>query len=285
MSPELEKRLCEEFPLLFRLSHLESPDMCCGWQGIRCGAGWYDLIRDLSKRIVEYSERHHLDPMVRNVCRRAGLLEFEVDGADERILAMCGKAREQSSHVCEICGEPGGFSPSPPYDICVSCPKHVFEKDDRPLDPDEISKLRLFNESMYELQREIILEGRRHVEVLSKRVADPLDSLDDFEIEARVTFALRNSHPEYRDEDDNILTSRRYHIPKDIAEMPRFYWNEDWGVGEGHLGLENHSYILHDLCDHDYGPGRQELSPRDILRIGEVRVDIEIAAQMFRKLP
>ena len=285
MSPDLERLLCEEFPLLFRMSHLQSPDMCCGWKGIRCHDGWYELIRDLSKKIVRHAERNRLDPIVRKISSYAALLTFEVEGADEHIRELCRQARESSSRISEFCGEPGGFSSSPPYEIRVCCPKHVVVKDDRPLLPEEISRLSLFNQWMRELQKEITREGQRQVGILSVRVADPLDPFDDFEIEAKVNFSLRPEDPEYRDDDDNFLTSRRYYIPKDLNETTIFDLNEDWGVGEMHFGVENHSYIFHDLCDHGYGSGQQQLSPRDILRIGESWIDIEIKAQMFRKLP
>lgn len=282
MSPELELLLYEEFPLLYRLRHLESPDMWCGWRGIDCGDGWYGLLRELSRAVSEHASGHFLDPMVRHVGGRGGLLYVNVEGADERILDLCGRASEKSSHVCEICGEPGGFSHSPPYEIRVCCPKHVVEKDCRPLSPDETSRLRHFNEKARELQREIVSEGRRQVEMLTKRVADPLDPLDDFEIRARVSFRLRSSDPDYRDDDDNILTIRCYCISKNLAETPHFDLIEDWWVGDGHFGVENHSYILHDLCNYFHGPGKQQLSPRDILRIGCAWIDIEIEAQMLR---
>ena len=285
ISPELEKRLCEEFPLLFRMSHLESPDMCCGWEGIRCHDGWFELIRDLSIKIMEHADRNHLDPMVKKISSRGALLQFEVEGADEYILDLCGQARKESSHICEICGAPGHFASNPPYEIRVCCPKHVVAKDDRPLTSEEVSRLRLFNQRLYGLQKEITLEGHRQVKILSQRIADPLDPLDDFEIEAKVIFSLRHDDPEYRDDDDNFLTSRRYRIRKELDEAILFELKDDWGVGERHFGVENHSYIFHDLYDHGYGPGQQELSPRDILRIGEAWIDIEIKAQMFRKLP
>lgn len=284
MSSELEKRLCEEFPLLLRMSHLESPDMCCGWMGIRCHDGWYDLIRDLSKKIMEHADRKHLDPMVRKISSRSSLLTFEVDGADEHILDLCEKAREESSRICEFCGEPGNFAPNPPYEIRVCCPKHVVFRDDRPLTPGEVFRLSLFNQRMYGLQKEITQEGQRQVKVLAARVADPLDPLDDFEIEAKIFFSLRCDDPDYREDDDNFLTGRRYRIRKDPDEATLFDLSDDWGVGESHFGVENHSYIFHDLYDHGYGPGQQELSPRDILRIGDAWVEIEIKVQMFRKL-
>lgn len=286
MSHELEKRLCQEFPLLFRRSHLESSYMCSGWRGIECHDGWYELIRGLSKNITEHANRNHLDPMVKKITSRGALLEFVVRGADEYILDLCKKAYEESSYICEICGAPGSLAPCPPNEIRVCCPDHVVVKDDRPLTLEEVSGLRLFNQRMYGLQKEITQEGQRHVKILAERIADPLDPLDDFEIEAKVFFSLREDDPEYRNDDDNFLTTRYYHIRKwPDEDTTMFDLSIDWGVGERHFGVENHSYIFHDLYDHAYGPGQQQLSPRDILRIGEAWIDIVITAQMFRKVP
>ncbi|MBW8066451.1 MAG: hypothetical protein GJU73_03310 [Ferrovum sp.] len=283
MSPELEQRLYSEFPLLYRMRHLENPDMCSGWKGIRCNDGWFDLIRTLSREIVDYSHQHHLDPMVVEVLRRGGALRMVLDdGADDHIRKLCREALEKSCRICEICGESGEFVPDQPYNIRVCCSKHAVEKDDSPLTEEEVSRLRRFNQKMFELQREIVDEGHRHVKVLSGRVADPLDPLDDFEIEAKVTFCLREDDSEFREDDDNILTGRKYYIPKDSAEESHFYSAADWGISAMHVGIENHCYIFHDLYDHSWGPGRQQLSFRDILRIGQIWIDIEIQAQIFR---
>lgn len=48
--------------------------------------------------------------------------------------------------------------------------------------------------------------------------------------------------------------------------------------------LEGPCYLFHDLYCNSFRSGSQRLSMRDILRIGDVWIDIGIQAQMFRSL-
>lgn len=290
MSPELEQRLYNAFPVLYRLHHLDSPQMCCGWEGIRCNDGWYELIRKLSRQIAKYARRHNLDPLITGVSRRGGALRVELDGADENIRLMCGNALEKSLGICEICGEPGKPVSDQPYDIRVSCLRHSWERDDRPLADDEFGRLRAANEKLYKIGLEMLEEGLRLAEPMAVRVEDPLDPMDDFEIDATLTFILREDDPDFREDDDNILTTRDYHIPKSRIEKDGSLGFRDWYlVRYWHEGVECHRienpcYIFHDLYCHEYGSGKQHLSMRDILRIGDVWIDIDVQAQMFRNL-
>ncbi len=281
MSPELEQRLFDEFPMLYRMRHVNSPNVCCGWKGVDCKDGWFDLLRNVSLQIVAYAKHNHLDPLITQIGRRAGALRVEVDCNDSHIKDLCMQALAASRNVCEVCGEPGAFSHDAPFDIKVCCPRHEVE--DRPLTQNEIEKLTAFNEMLRKLEVEIAVEGKKHVEVLARRVADPLDPLDDFEIDAVVSFYLREDDPAWRDDDDNILTKRSYwHIPKNPDEAISRYDGTDWNDRPGSRGIQNHCWTFHDLYDHEYGPGQQRLPMHDILRIGLICIEIEIQAQMFR---
>lgn len=281
MSPELEQRLYTEFPMLYRMRHIDSPYVCCGWKGIDCKDGWFDLLRNLSLQIVEYANQHHLDPLITRISRRMGALRVEVDSDDDHIKGLCQQALNASRNICEVCGEPGEFSHDAPFDIKVCCWKHIVEY--RPLTKCDIEKLTIFNETLRKLEQEIAEEGRKHVELLARRVADPLDPLDDFEIEAVVSFYLREDDPAWRDDEDNILTKRPYDIPKNPEKKQKKQYDvEDWNDRPGGWGIPNHCWMFHDLYDHEYGSGQQRLSMHDILRIGKIWIDIDIQAQMFR---
>jgi hypothetical protein len=285
MSPELEQRLYDEFSLLYRMRHLDSPKMCGGWSGIQCGDGWFDLLRKLSAEIAHYAKQQHLDPIVTEVYVRSGTLIVKVDCDDEHIHALCKKAQEVSCHTCETCGEAGDFVSDPPYGIRISCTKHVVERDDRPLTDDEIARLRIVNERLYSIGIEILEETRRNIALLNQRVADPFDPLDDFEIEIVVDFVLDENDPDYREDDDNILTSRNYWISRQGANgETELLEDRNWHEGVAPGMLESPCYIFHDLYCHSLGSGRQRLSMRDVLRIGDAWINIEIQAQMFRKL-
>jgi hypothetical protein len=46
MSPELDRKLCEEFPSIFRNRTADMRESCMRW-GFECGDGWYNIIRGL----------------------------------------------------------------------------------------------------------------------------------------------------------------------------------------------------------------------------------------------
>lgn len=46
MSPDLDKKLCEEFPSIFRNRNADKTQSCMHW-GFECGDGWYNIIRGI----------------------------------------------------------------------------------------------------------------------------------------------------------------------------------------------------------------------------------------------
>ena len=46
MSPELDKALCEKYPLIFANRNGDKMDTCMAW-GPECGDGWYNIINTL----------------------------------------------------------------------------------------------------------------------------------------------------------------------------------------------------------------------------------------------
>ena len=46
MSPELDKALCEKYPLIFANRNGDKMDTCMAW-GLECGDGWYNIINTL----------------------------------------------------------------------------------------------------------------------------------------------------------------------------------------------------------------------------------------------
>lgn len=281
MSPELEQILYSEFPMLYRLHHRDIPDMCCGWDGIECHDGWFELLRGISNDIVEYAKTNHLDPVVTRVSRFHGALRMQIDGGDNTLLMIIVKAIELSSRVCEICGAPGRYIPLAPYDMEVRCESHSIEKDRTPLSESEISALRRVNDQLRALTVEMKEEALRQVQILEGRVADSTDPVDDFCIDVEVKFILSDDDPEYREDDDNILASRSYLFGRKSAEL----WGDTrWEEQGRDFGVKNHCYLFHELYDHGYGSGQHKIGMRDILRIGDAWVDVVVRNQMYRKL-
>lgn len=147
MSPELDKKLCEAYPLLFKDRHRDMRETAMCW-GFEVGDGWYSLIdslcalicwpyqqacehyrylRDL-EGVEEYPggkvigaiavERARLAmedaatavPVAVQVKEKFGTLRFYVRGVRSRSEAVrhyIEFAEYISSRTCEVCGAPG----------------------------------------------------------------------------------------------------------------------------------------------------------------------------------
>jgi hypothetical protein len=144
MSPELEEKLAQAYPLLFRQEHGEvnaTPTTC----GFEVGDGWYDLIDSLCGLIYWPYERarQHFEsarqgesvegadraetttaerletarfamkaaaealPMLTQVKEKFGTLRVYTCGGDDAVERYVEFAEYFSSRVCEDCGAPG----------------------------------------------------------------------------------------------------------------------------------------------------------------------------------
>lgn len=110
MSPELDKKLCEKYPKLFRQRNLPMTETAMCW-GFECGDGWYDLIDRLCGTIQNYIDYNgHLGvPQVEvvQVKEKFGTLRFYTHGGNEKIDGMIWFAENMSGRICETCGKPG----------------------------------------------------------------------------------------------------------------------------------------------------------------------------------
>lgn len=112
MSPELDAKLCGDYPLIFanRTADPGSTLMCWGFDH---GDGWYLLIDRLCRHI-----QHHIDSAARQgrtvpqvvavqVKEKFGTLRFYADGGDEFTRSAIWFAEALSGDICEVCGDPG----------------------------------------------------------------------------------------------------------------------------------------------------------------------------------
>lgn len=160
--------------------------------------------------------------------------------------------------------------------------RSVIEKDKSPFLESEICALNRVNEQLRALSVEMKDEALRQMQLLEVRVADSADPVDDYCIVVEVQYVLSEDDAEYREDGDNILTSREYVFDRRNAKL----WENDFGheeIGKD-LGVKNHCRLFYDLYDFGYGHGQQRISLRDILRIGDVLVDVVVRNQMYRKL-
>jgi hypothetical protein len=144
MSPELDKKLCEEFPEIFkdRYGDMQQTAMCWGFE---CGDGWYGIIRFLCRQLMrdynrakqaydhckvmlekedksQWREWHHrtytqeelakrkekLDscviPVAAQVKEKFGGLRFYLDRATDAQYDLVSMIGNLSYSVCEECG-------------------------------------------------------------------------------------------------------------------------------------------------------------------------------------
>lgn len=108
MSPELDKQLCEKYPVIFSQRNGSPQETAMCW-GFDCGNGWYDLIDKLCENIqnhIVYGS--DVPPVVAlQVKEKYGTLRFYAHGGDEYISGLITMAESMSGRICEICGNKG----------------------------------------------------------------------------------------------------------------------------------------------------------------------------------
>lgn len=141
MRKELDEKLCQKYPLIFRDRNEDPSKTCMSW-GFACGDGWYNIIDRLCARIqghtewshdqikwakkwnekvndpdhewtaiVERKERPVPEPVEQVVAiqvkEKFGGLRFYYNGGDDYIKGVVDMAEEMSYVTCEECGAPG----------------------------------------------------------------------------------------------------------------------------------------------------------------------------------
>lgn len=132
MRSELDQRLCDRYPLIFRDRNADMRVTAMCW-GFDHGDGWYDIIDQLCQGIqnhidwsqechdrdVTWNEQHAHEarpvtdvvPQVvaTQIKEKFGTLRFYYTGGDDVIEGMVSMAEAMSSRVCETCGAPGSL--------------------------------------------------------------------------------------------------------------------------------------------------------------------------------
>ena len=99
--------LYKKFPRLYQQHDMPITQTCMCWE-FECGDGWFDLIKRLSERLKEISERTGDDIQAVQVKEKYGTLRFYIEGGREEAYQAICEAEEESSYTCEECGKPGG---------------------------------------------------------------------------------------------------------------------------------------------------------------------------------
>jgi len=129
VKPELQNKLFEKYPKIFRQKDLSMQETCMCW-GFDCGDGWYNIIDTLCHQI-QWHLKHNLKkyevPEVANVeatqvKEKYGGLRFYYNGGNDFIRGLVSMAESLSGKTCEECGAPGG--PSKGGWISTLCQPH-----------------------------------------------------------------------------------------------------------------------------------------------------------------
>ena len=114
MKPELQNKLFEKYPKIFRQKDLDMKQTLMCW-GMECGDGWYNIIDVLCCQVQNHL-KHNLkkdqDPAAVNVeavqvKEKYGGLRFYYNGGDEFIEGLVWMAEAISEQTCEECAAAG----------------------------------------------------------------------------------------------------------------------------------------------------------------------------------
>jgi hypothetical protein len=141
------------------------------------------------------------------------------------------------------------------------------------------------NNRLYEIEKQLKKETLEIISTMNKRLNDTADWINDYEIECTVDFYLREDDPAYSDEEENILAEFEEGIGLlRYTKCSLLAMNESWNDRsipdmDNPEKLEHHCWFYHQLYDH------AEISWDDMLRIGDIWVDINVILQHHLKLP
>jgi hypothetical protein len=107
MREELEKKLVEKYPNLYKKYGGDPRKTCMHW-GIAVGDGWYDIVDRLSAELESFGI------VAEQVKQKFGGLRFDVDYphhlSREQIIKVREikyKAEQEAYETCEVCGKLG----------------------------------------------------------------------------------------------------------------------------------------------------------------------------------
>ena len=120
MSPDLDKKLCEKYPKIFRDRQASKAKTAMCW-GFECGDGWFNIIDALC---AELKDRNVVATQVKE---KFGSLRFYYDGGDEECYCLISLAERLSEVTCEVCGKPGEIDNNAGWLKCL-CPEHGEDK-------------------------------------------------------------------------------------------------------------------------------------------------------------
>jgi hypothetical protein len=122
MTPEKMEKLISIAPYMFQYNGCDNPQISLLCFGFECDDGWFDLLRNLILEIKKIDTQKQCK--VFQVKEKYGTLRFYTIEYNKYIQYLIDRAENQSSEICEICGEKGHLR-SNPYGwlktLCDNC--------------------------------------------------------------------------------------------------------------------------------------------------------------------
>ena len=129
MSPDLDRALCDRYPLIFADRYApESQTALC--RGFECENGWYFLVDVLCHELQSETECGDAPQVVATqVKEKLGSLRFRVrgyvHGASEKQWTMIKFAQALSLHICELCGAATQLHDNADVRLATRCAEHL----------------------------------------------------------------------------------------------------------------------------------------------------------------
>jgi len=128
MDIELQKKLFEKYPKIFRQKDLSMQQTCMCW-GIECGNGWYwllDKLCDYIQSMIDNNPSTWPQIEATQVKEKYGGLCFYYDGGNSCVDGAIMLAENLSYNICEFCGSTVDVSQSNKGWIVTLCkPCHL----------------------------------------------------------------------------------------------------------------------------------------------------------------
>jgi hypothetical protein len=104
MDQELQNKLYEKYPKLFKQKDLPMDQTCMNW-GICTENGWYWLIDNLCSCIQDYIDVNKKKQVeIVQLKEKFGSMRFYTNHSDDLISGMIWLAEHYSWNICEKCG-------------------------------------------------------------------------------------------------------------------------------------------------------------------------------------
>lgn len=129
MNQELQNKLYEKYPKLFKQKDLPMNQTCMCW-GICTGDGWYWLIDNLCDCIQSYIDANKKEQIeITQIKEKFGSVRFYTNHSDQLINGMIWLAEHCSWNICEKCGSLSNITHTKGWieTLCKNC---VEKKDD-----------------------------------------------------------------------------------------------------------------------------------------------------------